>query len=101
MREIAATGDIMHYGDKTYIVAAISPMTLDTLSAFEVEAADLDLTYAYDGLIEEDRDPDHDDSNGGYRDDPDYELEPESMSSPEFDPDKPVSRPTRVPGALG
>ncbi len=48
LREIAATGDIMHYGDKTYIVAAITPMTLDTLSAFEVEADDLDLAYAHD-----------------------------------------------------
>ena len=102
LREIAATGDILLHDGKTYIVAAISPMTMDTLSAFEVEADDLELHYlSDDGLIEEDREPDHDDSNGGYRDDPDYELEPESMSSPEFDPDRPVSRPTRVPGTLG
>ena len=71
-------------------------------SAFEVEADDLELHYVSDdGLIEEDREPDNDDSNGGYRDDPDYELEPESMSSPEFDPDKPVSRRTRIAGNLG
>ncbi len=101
LREIAATGDVLHHGGKTYLVAAVSAMTLDTLSQFEVDAADLDLIYAHDGLIEEDREPDNDDSNGGYRDDPDYEMEPESMSSPEFDPDRPVSRPTRDPGTLG
>ncbi len=29
LREIAATGDILHHGDQTYIVAAISRTTLD------------------------------------------------------------------------
>ena len=46
LREIAATGDIMQYGDKTYIVAAISAMTMDTLSAFETELDEHELTGA-------------------------------------------------------
>ena len=93
LREIAATGDVLHHGGKAFIVAPVSPATMDTLAAFEADLVD--------------REPEHDDGDGSLYDDPDrepdvdHELEPESMSSPEFDPDKPVSRPTRIPGALG
>ncbi len=61
LREIAATGDILLHDGKTYIVAAISPMTMDTLSAFETEMDEHELRLDHDaGVIVEDREPDHD-----------------------------------------
>ena len=62
LREIAETGDIMQYGDKTYIVAAISATTLGTLAAFETELDEHELRLDHDeGVINEDREADHDD----------------------------------------
>ena len=93
LREIAATGDVLEHGGKTFIIASVSPATMDALAAFEADLVD--------------REPEHDDGDGSLYDDadrePDFdnELEPESMSSPEFDPDRPVSRRTRIPGTLG
>ena len=98
LREIAATGDILLHGGKTYIVAAISAATLATLSAFEVEFDDLQLHMpASDGLIEEDREPDHDDSDGSLYDDSDYE----GVNEDGFDR-VPLFRPSGVrPGRAG
>ena len=62
LREIAETGDIQQYNGKTYIVAAISSMTLGTLSAFETELDEHELLLDQDaGVIKEDRERDHDD----------------------------------------
>ena len=83
----------MQHGNKTYIVASISRVTLDALAAFEVELVDLE--------------PDHDDGDGSAYDDPDFEIEHdnepenESVSLPEFDPDAPVGWRVRIPGTLG
>ena len=61
LREIAATSDILQYDGKVYVVAAVSAMTLDTLSAFEIELDDHEQLHDRDdGLIGEDREPDHD-----------------------------------------
>ena len=95
LAEIAATGDVVQLDGTTYIVAPISPRTMDALAAFEADLVD--------------REPEPDDSDGSLLGDCDLEewtdeKEPDqdaSISTPEFDPDKPVSRPTRVAGTLG
>ena len=62
LREITETGDIQHFNGKVYIIAAISKMTLNTLCAFETELDEHELRLDHDaGVINEDREPDHDD----------------------------------------
>ncbi len=87
LREIAETGDILQRDGKTYIVAAISAMTLDTLSAFEVDLDDHELLLDHDeGVIQEDREPDDPGGDGTRYQDCDIEavnedgLEPGALS---------------------
>ena len=40
MREIAQAGDLAEVNGKTYIVAPVSPKTIDALAAFEAEGED-------------------------------------------------------------
>lgn len=93
LREIVEVADVVTDGPFTYLIARVSKATLDVLAAFEADRAD--------------RNMDHDEGDSAYSGDADLEIEhdnepePESVSTPEFDPDKPVSRPTRIPGTLG
>ena len=40
LREIVEHGDLTHVDGQAFLIAAVSPATLDTLAAFEAEAED-------------------------------------------------------------
>ena len=58
LREIVAGADVVHQGKHAYLVARVSPDTLDTLATFETSRADLE-----DGVDQEEVSEDGDDSD--------------------------------------
>ena len=42
LREIVARGDLAHVSGRAFLVVPMTPTMLDTLAAFEAEAADLE-----------------------------------------------------------
>ncbi len=55
LREIVAGADVVNQGKHTYLVARVSPDTLDTLATFETSRADLEENGDHE-LVNEDRD---------------------------------------------
>ena len=58
MREIVQAGDLAEVNGKTYLVAPVSPKTIDALAAFEAEGEDREIEP--DNEPEYDNEADHD-----------------------------------------
>ena len=78
LREIAGQGDILNVDGQPYILAPVSPATVDALAALEADTADMEPNGDYEPSVGSPDDTEADSSDY----EPDYDNEPDCRDHP-------------------